>query len=224
MNKTLVASINEQNIYYINDKNVPFYILIPKNNRVSIVLNLVDDVNMIKIENKDISHLSEEIKKIYNKFSFDDIAVVTPIFDSNLLEQIKLNNDGNSFMYLDKFMGYLINTVYSFLKSNNMNVDNIIKFSNNVNYKDFNEWFIKKYGGRVVLVNYVESLDSGSNENNSSGNVIANEALEGAIDFSSNTNEDINRVNNTKEPGFVSYVLLGVIVAVVSLVILYMLL
>ena len=120
MNQTLIASVLNKNVYLVNDPKVPFYISIPNGENVNIVLNLVDDVSKISISSSNMTNLTSEITNVYSKFNFSNVAVVTPIMDSNLLEQVKLNNSESSFNYLDKIMGYLINTSYSFLKNNNI--------------------------------------------------------------------------------------------------------
>lgn len=224
MNQTLIASVLNKNVYLVNDPKVPFYISIPNGENVNIVLNLVDDVSKISISSSNMTNLTSEITNVYSKFNFSNVAVVTPIMDSNLLEQVKLNNSESSFNYLDKIMGYLINTSYSFLKNNNIEVENKIKLNNNISYKYFNEWFVNRYNGRVELVDY-SNAPVNSFENVSQVNV-SNEIADSVLDETS-VIEPVSNVSgggNIKEPGFVSYVLLGVLVAVISLVILYLLL
>ena len=99
--------------------------------------------------------------------------------------------------------------------------------------EDYNE-YIKKYQGRVELYDLFPkaSVNQSLEVNNSvesfkpaevpfkDNNVLdnnSNQVMEPII-------EDKPNINNNKEPGFVSYVLLGVLVAVLSLVFLYMLL
>ena len=227
MNQNLIASINNKNVYLVNDSKLPFYICLPSGNTASIVLNLVSDVSLINININNMTSITNEITNIYSKFNFSDVAVVTPIIDSNLLEQVKLNNDENVFLYLDKYMAYLINAAYSFLRSNNIAVNNQIKLDNNDSYVNFNNWFFHKYNGRVVLVDYsnapVNKFENVS-QNNMTSNDIANDVLNNTAVMGVVRDDSNSKVSETKEPGFVSYVLLGVIVAVVSLIVLYMLL
>jgi hypothetical protein len=229
MNQTLVANVNNKNVYLINNNNIPFYVCLPSEKKANIVLNLVDDVNGINMTNN-MESLTKEITNMYNKFDYADIAVVSPIIDNNLLEQAKLNNNEQIFGYLDKVMSYLINTVYKLLRDNNIEVDNKIKLNNNRSYSDFNDWFVKRYNGRVELADYnsmsnVNAISSEFEKESQTmdfaSSAIANEVLD--------ETRPIDTINNNvstspKEPGFVSYVLLGVIVAVISLVILYKLL
>lgn len=230
MNQTLVANVNNKNVYLINNNDISFYVCFPNSNKASIVLNLVDNANSISMNNNMVN-ITNEITNIYSKFNYGDIAVVSPVVDSNLLEQVKLNNDGQVFNYLDKIMSYLINTVYKILKDNNIEVDNKIKLNNNKNYSDFNNWFIKRYNERVELVDYstapANKFDNVSSTPilDSAASEIANKALEQSQPLTPPDQSEINVSSDSmKEPGFVSYVLLGVIVAVISLVILYKLL
>lgn len=229
MNQTLVANVSNKNVYLINNQSVPFYICIPNGGKASIVLNLVNDVRGISMNNN-MTNLTNEVTNIYSKFNFSDVAVVTPILDSNLLEQAKLNINDQVLGYLDKVMGYLINTAYTILNNNNIMVDNKIKFNNNISYRNFNEWFVKKYNGRVELVDYynapVNKFDNVSqlSVTNNEESAIADNVLNNTSTISTVSVSNSNNVSDNKEPGFVSYVLLGVIVAVISLVILYMLL
>lgn len=232
MNQTLIANVKDKSVYLMNEKNISFYISVPKGGSASIVLNLVSDVNFISTNNN-VSVLTERITNLYGDFCKGDYAVVTPILDSNILEQVKLFNDAKVFGYLDKVMGFLINTSYGFLKSSGLSVNNKIGLNNNVDYHIFNDWFVSRYNGRVGLINFdgdvrdsvvnrfdnvseVVSVDKESSE-------LANDVLDNTTTFTSDVGTN-NMVNDVREPGFVSYVLLGVIVAVVSLVILYMLL
>lgn len=230
MNQTLVTNVFGKNVYLISTPNFSFYICIPNDGKGNIILNLVDDVNLISMNNT-MASVTEEVTKIYNKFNFSDLAVVTPVFDSNLLEQVKLNNNSSqAFGYMDKYMGSLINSAYNFLSSKSIKVDDKIKLNNNPSYGDFCKWFVEKYKERVELVNYdnvpinkfsntAESTVIKNEDSVLANNVLDNTAAMSTIDTSGSGGSSV-----PKEPGFVSYVLLGVIVAVLSLVVLYLLL
>lgn len=230
MNQTLVANINNKNVYLINNKSVPFYICLPSSGKASIVLNLVNDSSGISMDNN-MTELTSRVSEVYNKFNFADVAVVMPILDSNLLEQLKLNNDEKVFEYMDNIMGFLINSAYNFLTSNNLEVDNKIKLNANDAYHAFNDWFVLKYDGRVELVDYynapVNKFDNTATMAPVLDDVksaIANDVLDNTSDINVQSAGNSNSSVSSREPGFVSYVLLGVIVAVISLIILYALL
>lgn len=256
MNQTLVAKVKDKSVYLVNNSTVPFYICIPTEKNASIVLNLVSNPTEISLTNN-MQNITSAITGIYNNFEDNNIAVVTPIIDSNLLEQAKLNNNEQIFSYLDQTMSFLINTVYKILTSNNYQVDNIIKLNDNQSYSAFNNWFVNRYNGRVALTKYDKEniakkdptliMDSFQQpatkptaapaapvqapdptptplpvEDPNPNTAIANKVLEATAPL--NTGFDEKTLSQKREPGFVSYVLLGVIVAVISLVILYKLL
>lgn len=237
MNQTLIANVGDKSVYLMNVQNISFYISVPKTLKSSIVLNLVTDVNLISTNNNMVV-LTNQITDLYSKFNVGDVAVVTPILDGNILEQVKLGNDEKVFVYLDKIMGFLINTSYGVLKNNGVEVDNKIKLNNNQVYNNFNSWFVKRYNGRVELVDYnstPNSIPSGSAANQfvnmtqapvekSEASALASDVLDNTTTISTVDIDNGVKPTEVKEPGFVSYVLLGVIVAVVSLVVLYMLL
>lgn len=237
MNQTLVANVENKNVYLINAQNISFYISIPKALKANIVLNLVSDVNVISTNNNMVV-LTKNITDLYSSLNFGDVAIVTPILDGNILEQAKLGNDEKIFVYLDKIMGFLINTSYGILKNNGISVDNKIKLNNNEVYNNFNDWFVKRYNGRVEMIGGSSTSNVASNGvpvnrfvsapqvsvESSEASAIANDVLDNTTTISTLDSDGPVRPNEVREPGFVSYVLLGVIVAVVSLVMLYMLL
>ena len=222
MNQALITNVDNKNVYLVRDNNISFYICVPSSNKVSIVLNLVDNSNLINMNNANMTDLTNCINDIYSKFHFNDVAVVTPVIDNNVFEQVKLGSE-QAFLYLDKVMGYLINTSYKYLTGNNIGVDEKIKFNNNTNYSKFNEYFVNRYKDRVLLVNYNEApVNAFENKsvNSSGSDMVANNVLENTSVIDT-IDTSVNSSGNIKEPGFVSYVLLGVLVAVATLVLLY---
>ncbi|MBR3162273.1 MAG: hypothetical protein IKF19_06050 [Bacilli bacterium] len=230
MEKMLITNINGRNIYIFTDDKISFYISMPNMefNNTNIAINLIDNTNNINIANSNNELIKEEITKIYNNFHQDDFTIITPVLDSNLTEQIKLNNDEKIFNYTDRIISYLINCGYKILTNENIQVNNIIKLVNNPTYNDFNKWFINKYNGRVELIEsnnntlkqeseVPNDISVSSEEKN-----IANEVLENTNTINAIKDNEMVPEEKTRDLGFVSYVLLGVVVAVISLVILYM--
>lgn len=232
MNKTLVANLEDKRIFLISDNNISFYIGIPNDAKATIVLDLLDDISSIAFSNN-MEQLTNNVTNIYSRINFKDSAVVMPVIDNNILEQVKLNNNSQVFSYLDKVMGYLINHAYSVLKENGKEVNSNIKLTNNRAYSSFNSWFVNKYNGRVSLVDYLnapvnrfdeeEKNDVKDNVNLEMDTKVADSILENTQSLDNTQGNNVYH-DEAREPGFVSYVLLGVIVAVVSLAILYKLL
>ena len=239
MNQMVIGNILNRNIYLINDKNISFYISVPNEEKAAIVINLIDNANEIDISNGNAHNVTNKINEIYSKFNYDNIAVVTPVINNQITEQVK-NNAPQYVSYLNKVLGYLINISYRYLKDNGKEVYEQIKLNNNESYKDFNTKFVSMYNNRVELVNYnnppankientnmpiVENTSIEQNEN--SNEELANTTtipLDDAYKEIEQEKENVKKLTRKREPGFVSYVLLGVIVAVISLVVLYLLL
>ena len=69
MNQTLVTNVLGKNVYLVNNQNFSFYICTPTNGKASIILNLVDNVNLISMNNN-LTNVTNEVTSIYNKFNF----------------------------------------------------------------------------------------------------------------------------------------------------------
>lgn len=196
---------------------ISYYVSMPNTSVASIVINLIgDDMNICLGDGNG----NQDLEKCYSTFREGNLAVVTPVIDSSVVKQVKDGNNQNSFLYLDKIIGYLINTNYNLLTHNQIEVLNTIQLNDNPEYRSFNDWFVKKYGGRIELVNY-NPTEVGNVAVNAGDSAIANEVLDST---SKEHEEEFIPEKEFREPGFVSYILLGVIVAVISLVILYKLL
>lgn len=233
MEQKIISKTEEQCIYYMKDTNLEFYLVIPNSKQVSIVLGLFPNV-------------SEEIIKTLPKEL--DKAIIIPNINTQILTSAN-HLDVTSFKYLDNVFSYLINIAYKILTHNNLQVNQKILLNNHSSYENFNLKYIEKYQGRVELYNLVpkpiqqtpptnepiftpieqnttkqefKPVEPPFQANSTTSNVSSDEVEEliepilydEPVITSSDTKE-------TKEPGFVSYVLLGVLVAVILLVVLY---
>ena len=237
MERKVILQTSEQCIYYIKDTSLEFYLIIPNNKEVSIVLGLFPEVN----------------EGIVKTLPFEkDKAIVVPAINGNILT--KANHlDDISFKYVDNVLSYLINTCYKILTHNRLVVRSKVLLNNHTAYENFNNKFIEKYQGRVELYNLIEKNIpkevplantnifepiSGTTvipaftpteppfKQESLANNVRGDEMEELVDplladEPVITSED---KKDSKEPGFVSYVLLGVLLAVISLVFLYLIL
>ena len=115
-----------------------------------------------------------------------------------------------------------------------MIVDLTVYLNNNQIFTSFNNYFVNKFNGRVVLTNLTkETVKNNIPENQNipvSNNIEEKEELPKNLDDIYNEeitlkSDKTSKIETSKkEPGFISYVLLGVMIAVLSLVFLYMLL
>lgn len=235
MERRVVLQTGEQCIYLIKDTNLDFYLIIPNSKKVSIVLGLFPDMN-----DNDVKTLPKDADKV----------VVVPVINSQILTNAN-HLDTVSFKYLDNVFSYLINATYKILTHNRLEVDKKILLNNHSLYSNFNDKYIEKYQGRVELYNLIpkhnpepivstkevfepvssttviptfkpsEPMFKNASVENKSGDVIE-EQIDPILYDEPVVREPDANVN--KDPGFISYILLGVMSAVVLLVILYMVL
>ena len=235
MERRVILQTAEQCIYLVKDTNLDFYMVIPNSRKVSIVLGLFPDVT----EN-DVKTLPKD----------NDKVVVIPVINSQILTNAN-HLDTVSFKYLDNVLSYLINSTYKILTHNRLEVEKKILLNNHSLYSNFNDKYIEKYQGRVELYNLIQKQSSEPVMSNkeifepvSATTVIpAFKPSEPMFKNVTNDNKTTDRieeeiepilydepvvkssdVKDNKEPGFISYILLGVLIAVISLVFLYMIL
>lgn len=232
MEQKIISKTEDQCIYFMKDTNLDFYLIIPNSKQISIVLGLFPDVK-------------ESIIKTIPKEK--DKAIVIPVINNQILTSAN-HLDTTSFKYIDSVLSYLINVSYKILTHNKLSVDSKILLNNHSSYENFNKQYLQKYPGRVELYNLFPKTVGFTNVNQNGeenfkqysestfkpvepmfkqANAIT--SLDDIEDMAEPIldNESVTTNSNAKEgrePGFVSYVLLGVLVAVITLIFLYMML
>ena len=213
MEKRIVLQESNRYIYWIKGDNSVFYLSIPNASKVHLVLNLIPNVTDDVI--KGLKHDNDKV-------------LVIPIIDGDVLDRAKLNN-AVDFQSLDVIFSNTINLAYQILSYNHLEVDNVVSFLKNLDFESFQTWFIQKYDGRVVLYEEKKEIDdvvpSSVQDTISNDAVPSSQVNNGVIsndDFHPDNDLDSSRDGNGSL-GFVSYVLLGVVVAVMSLIFLYFL-
>ena len=228
MEQKMIHKTSEKCVFFKKDNNLDFYLIIPNSRQVSIVLGLFSDVN------------DEMIKNLSND---TDKAVVVPVINNQILTSAN-HLDTTSFKYVDGVLSYLINISYKILMGNKIMVNKKILINDNPLYDNFNNKYLEKYQGRVELYNLVKKVDTTQSifipvekEKESTFKPIAppfqsqinnnsRDIIEDSIDsiLYEEPVIDNSDMDNTTEPGFVSYVLLGVLLAVISLIFIYIIL
>lgn len=210
MEQKVIVKNENTCIYFMKESNLGFYLLIPNSKHLKITLAL--------FENTDENF----VKSIKNN---PDKAIVIPVIHADILKQANITGS-QSYNYLNQVLTYLINTSYKILSYNRIEVDNQILLNNSKNLENFEQNFIAKYQGRVQSVKLMEEeipqvitpitpqIETPLIKPDVD-NIIPTEMPE--------EEKPIPKVES-HEPGFVSYVLLGVVVAVLSLVFLYFIL
>ena len=228
MEQQIISKTKEQCVFLMKETNLDFYFIIPNSKQVSIVLCIFPDVN------------ENVIKTLPTE---QDKAIVIPIISNQILTSAN-HLDTTSFKYLDNVLSYLINVSYKILTRNNLIVDKKILLNNHSLYENFNNQYIEKYKDRVELYNLISKPKSNINQNifepipeqlfkpveppfkNIPTTTTNSDVIEELVDpiLSDEPVVTSSEKKENHEPGFVSYILLGVLVAVISLVFLYMIL
>lgn len=217
MEQKVVERNQEQCIFLIRESNIDFYLVIPNCKKVHIVLGLFLDVTV------------DFIKSIPKQ---NDKALVIPVLNRQFLEQIH-NGQVQNYASLDNVLSFLINTSYQILTYNHIGVETQILLHNNADFISYNQQFVSKYQGRVQLIDLLpkeviqpeEVVSSVSVDPPVHENVLQSDVSDIMPDSMEENQEQLSpNLREAREPGFVSYVLLGVLVAVISLVFLYLVL
>ena len=223
MNKTLILQLNKHNIYLLSDNNISFYISIPKVkefNSVNISIDLKENFDKININKNDIVYVRDELANIYQDIDSENVTLVIPIFYNDVLERIKQMPSDNLFSYLDKCISYIINNAYKTLVAEQVQVNSKIVIVKNEKFNSFIDWFSKRYSSRVDAKQYSELLGDFTS-------VIPVISTNNIIEVPTQKmvmSEGNIPVRESHSTGFISYVLLGTIGIVLTLIILYVLL
>lgn len=213
-----VERTNERCIFLIENQNLRYYIIIPLIKQVTVVLGLIEGVNDQKV--KDIPILNDKV-------------VVVPVLNDNVMNYLK--SPQQSYSQANNYFSVLINNIYGLLQHNQKQVDQIVLFNGDAQFNNFGNYFVNIARGRVKLSD--SDLFKKEVYNNLSNEVVSQNVLNTDIPVNINAypgvdiNEEVQnkgkvrtlQKNSHGEPGFVSYVLLGVVIAVMSLIFLYML-
>ena len=213
MEQRKMLELNKHDIYLLSDNNIAFYISIPKVmefNSVNISIDLKDNFDKININKNDIVYVKAELANIYQ-----DI-------DS---ESIKTEPKEGLFSYLDKCLSYIINNAHKVLVEKNIQVNSKIVIVKNDKFANFMNWFSARYASRIDTKQYSEVLGDFTSiipvVNTDNIISVPTEKVNADNNLASEVQTNLKESHST---GFISYVLLGVIGIVITLVILYMLL
>ena len=206
MEQRIVLQEKTKFIYFIKENDISFYLMIPNNQKLSIVLNIIDNIN------------DEQVKTLE---SIPNHAMIIPVLSYELLESV-LKNQAEDFNRLDSICSKMINFSHKTLTYNHLQVDSSVFLVENQKYTMFNTWFIRKYGGRVSLIKQNNTTSSEINRENASPVIKGNpQTNEQEKKINEPNLSEITQDSSQKDLGFVSYVLLGVVAAVASLIFLY---
>lgn len=228
MEQRKMLELNKHDIYLLSDNNIAFYISIPKVmefNSVNISIDLKDNFDKINVSKNDIVYVKDELANIYQDIDSENITLITPIFYNDILERIKKESTEGLFSYLDKCLSYIINNAYKVLVERNIQVNSKIVIVKNDKFFNFINWFSSRYSSRVDTMQYSELLGDFTSiipvVNTDNIISVPTEKINNDNNFDSGIETNLKESYST---GFISYVLLGALGIVITLVILYKLL
>ncbi len=240
-NSTLITSLNNHLVYYVSDNDFSFCIGLPRKKRkTAMTIELRPDHSEFNIENNTNVSI-EKIINYYNKIDAYDITLIVPIFNNNILEDVRNNASIENFNKLDSLLSKFFNASYKFLVNNNYEVTSTINIVNNDNCKVFLTWFVSKYQSRVDYASLLELIrKTTKNEDNynkieASGVsfVVGSPKTEKKLEEEKVIKEVMSEVAKIEpvptqiapvnKAGYVSYVVLGLVSVTLSLLLLYIL-
>ena len=238
MKETLIYKLNKHNIYYISTPSYGFYILVPFTDYTdtNIVLRLKGNYQSYDLNKNSLESVTED----YN------VTLVLPIFYDGILDRIRTVEDLVLYQRLDGYLGNIFNNAYAFLTKNNIKVNSNIYIINNDSFKTFTNWFVSRYNNRIEYKTILELVKQSDHFNSydmvetPSINFVVGKNEEPKLDktveietetFNSMTRDIVDTESKKKETfqsnkknnaGFVSYILLGVVSFVVSMLLLFL--
>ena len=224
MKETLIYKLNKHNIYYISTPSYGFYILVPFTDYTdtNIVLRLKGNYQSYDLNKNSLESVTEELINYYKSIDNYNVTLVLPIFYDGILDRIRTVEDLVLYQRLDGYLGNIFNNAYAFLTKNNIKVNSniyktileLVKQSDHFNSYDMVE---------TPSINFVV----GKNEEPKIDKTVEietetfNSMTRDIVDTESKKKETFqsNKKNNA---GFVSYILLGVVSFVVSMLLLFL--
>lgn len=248
MKETLIYKLNKHYIYYISTPSYGFYILVPFTDYTdtNIVLRLKGNYQSYDLNKNSLESVTEELINYYKSIDNYNVTLVLPIFYDGILDRIRTVEDLVLYQKLDGYLGNIFNNAYAFLTKNNIKVNSNIYIINNDSFKTFTNWFVSRYNNRIEYKTILELVKQSDHFNSydmvetPSINFVVGKNEEPKLDktveietetFNSMTRDIVDTESKKKETfqsnkknnaGFVSYILLGVVSFVVSMLLLFL--
>ena len=239
MKETLICKLEKHSIYYLNNSNVGFYILMPykEYNETNITIRLKSNYETYDLTKNDLTKVQNELVNYYKSLDNYNITLILPIFNGDVLNRIRTVNDMEIYHKLDLSFGEIFNTAYSFLVKNNIKVRDKIYMINNDTFTNFTNWYVNKYSSRIEYKTLLDLVkENGSFEgydvmDTQGTNIVVGKEVEPSIEKTiemevetfDNMVKNMTREERPSNAGFVSYILLGIITFIVSLGLLFVL-
>lgn len=245
MKETLICSLEKHHIYYFNDSNVSFFMLTPykEYTDTNISIRLKSNYDTYDLTKNSLEVVTNELINYYKNLDNYNITLILPVFYDDVLNRIRVVDDMEIYQKLDRYLGYIFNTAYAFLTKNNIKVNNSIYVINNDSFNKFTNWFVARYNNRIeykTILELVKQSDNFSNYNlveTPSINFVVGKnepptiektaeiEVETFDNYVKNIDKEEKKVierSGVGSAGFVSYILLGIITFVISMLLLFL--
>lgn len=243
MKETLICSLEKHNIYYLNNSNYGFYILVPFKDYTdtNIAVRLKSNYQNFDLNKNSLDVVTNELINYYKNLDNYNITLILPVFFDDTLSRIITVDDMEKYQVLDRCLGEMFNCAYNLLTMNNIKVNNSIYVINNDSFKKFTNWFVSRYNNRIEYKTILELIKQ--NDSFNSYNVIEtpninfvvskNEepTIEKTVQLELETFDNIAREmgetmkvlppKKDNNAGYVSYIFLGVVTLALSLLLLW---
>ena len=244
MKETLICSFDKHHIYYLSNSNYGFYISVPFKDytETNISFRLKSNYQNYDLNKNSLDVVTSELVNYYKNLDNYNITLLLPVFYDDILTRIITVDDLEIYQKIDHYLGEMFNHAYMFLTRNNIKVNSNIYVINNDSFKKFTNWFVSRYNNRIEYKTILELIKQSDNFNNY--NVVEtpninfvvgkNEvpSIEKTVEMELETFENIAKEVEKKSvrtspkrekesAGFVSYIRLGVVTLITSLILLW---
>lgn len=244
MKETLIFSLEKHNIYYLGNSNYGFYISVPFKDYTdtNIAIRLKSNYQSYDLSKNSLDVVTNELINYYKNLDNYNITLILPVFNDDILSRIITVDDMEIYQKIDNSLANIFNNAYSLLTKNNIKVNNNIYVINNDSFKKFTNWYVSRYNNRIEYKTILELIKQSDNFNSynvletPSINFVVSKNDEPTIEktaeielqtfdsfvreqFDEKLKKEIDRKESSG--GFVSYILLGVVTFIVSLVLLW---
>lgn len=244
MKETLICSLEKHNIYYLSNGSYGFYISVPFKDYIdtNIAVRLKSNYQNYDLNKNSLDVVTNELINYYKDLDNYNITLILPVFYDDILSRIITVDDMEKYMFIDKCLGEIFNNAYKLLTNNNLKVNSNIYVINNDSFRKFTNWFVSRYNNRIeykTILELVKQSDDFSSYNvveTPSINFVVGKneepTIEKTVEIELETFDNIVKDMDQKEKnvsqkkannaGYVSYVVLGVGVFVISLLLLWL--
>ena len=152
VNKLMV--FNNYAVYYVIGKEFSYYLSVPHNKDISYHM-AIDLDKYVDILSPNINKMNEDVRNIYKDIDNTSMVLILPNIDISLLNNL---NDEKDYLKLARLVTKILNNAHRLLTSNKFIVGNSVFFVDDEKYNIFINYFSNKFKGRVGSINVFRIL------------------------------------------------------------------